>query len=193
MKIPIKPILKTVKNVSPIVADYAKKNPKATIAVMTGAGKAGKELFRGKASRFEQKQSKGKVHYRKLQYLKYHNEILPNLDSYSYIQLNSFKQEVETYIKQIKKEEESQLGVNKPIHGRRIKSWQQIKIQIEDKIETKNYSELLEAYNNNSYSSKYFEDKVIADMRELENPIEVCQYIYRYTKKDMKDIERDFS
>lgn len=193
MKIPIKPIVNGVKTASPVVLEFMKKNPTQTISAIGGATKAGKDLLGSKESRFEKKQKKGKIHYRKLQFLKYQNEILPNLDSYSYIQLNSYKQEVEAYIKQIQQEEESQLGVNKPLHTKRTKSWQQIRIQIEDKIKTKNYQVLLKAYNDASYASDYFDDKVINGLRNLSNQNEIDQYVYRYTKKDIKDIERDFS
>jgi hypothetical protein len=193
VKIPIKPIVNAAKSASPIVKDYVKKNPRTTISILGGAGKISKDFLDNKESRFEKKQNKGKVHYRKIQHLKYHNEILPNLDSYSYIQLNSFKQEVETYIKQINQEEENQLAINKPLHTKRIKSWDQIRIQIEDKIKTKNYEELLKAYNTTSYESNYFDAKVINGIRNIENKKEVYKYVSRYTEKDMTDIERDFS
>ncbi len=68
---------------------------------------------------------------------------MPKLDSYSYIQLNSYTQEIENFIKQIHQEEANQLVINKPLHSKRSKSWRQIQIQIEDKIKTKNYEELL--------------------------------------------------
>ncbi|WP_283152638.1 hypothetical protein [Guptibacillus hwajinpoensis] len=193
VKIPIKPIVDVAKRATPIVKEYVKKNPTTTISIIGGAGKAGKDFFDNKESRFEKKQTKGKVHYRKIQYLKYHNDILPNLDSYSYIQLNSFKQEVQTYMKQINHEEEKQLAINKPLHTKRITSWYQIKVQIEDKIKTKNYEELLKAYNTSSYESNYFDAKVIDELRSIENNEDVYKYVYLYTEMNMTDIERDFS
>ncbi|KEK12125.1 hypothetical protein EP18_05710 [Lysinibacillus sphaericus] len=60
-----------------------------------------------------------------------------NLDSYSYLNLVSYKLEVENYIKQIDKEEEDQLIANKPLNSRRRKSWEKIHTQIEDNIKQK--------------------------------------------------------
>ncbi|MDP4552952.1 hypothetical protein Q9251_18900 [Alkalihalobacillus macyae] len=193
VKIPIKPIVNAAKSATPIVKEYVKKNPGKTISIIGGAGKVGKDFLENKETRFEKKQNKGKVHYRKIQFVKYHNEILPNLDSYSYIQLISFKHELETYIKQIKQEEEKQLAINKPLHTKRMTSWYQIKVQIEDKIKTKNYEELLKAYNTASYESNYFDAKVIDELRSIENNEDVYKYVYLYTEMNMTDIERDFS
>jgi len=149
-------------------------------------------LLDTKENRFEKKQRTGKVHYRKMRYLKYHSDILLKLDSYSYIQLNSFKQEIENFINQINQEEANKLSINKPLHSKRSNSWRQIRIQIEDKMKTKNYEELLKAYISPSYESNYFDAKVINDMRNIENKNELYKYIHRYTERDMKDIERDF-
>ncbi|MYL64380.1 hypothetical protein GLW07_13570 [Bacillus hwajinpoensis] len=193
VKIPIKPIMNVAKNATPIVTEYVKKHPGKTLSIISVAGKASKEFLDKKEARFEKKQNKGKIHYRKIQHLKYHNEILPKLDTYSYIQLNSFKQEVETYIKQINQEEENQLAINKPLHTKRIKSWDQIRIQIEDKIKTKNYEELLKAFNSPSYESIYFDAKVINGIRSIDDTKEVHNYVYLYTEKDIKNIEIDFS
>ncbi len=72
-------------------------------------------------------------------------------------------------------------------------SWYQIKVQIEDKIKTKNYEELLKAYNTSSYESNYFDAKVIDELRSIENNEDVYKYVYLYTEMNMTDIERDFS
>lgn len=127
-----------------------------------------------------------------MQFRKYQSEILPNLDSYSYIQLLSCKHEIENFINQIKQEEAAQIAINKPLHSKRIKSWEQIKIQIEDKMKTKNYEELVKAYHSPSYVSNYFETKVIEHIRKIEDKNELYQWVYRFTERDMKDIERDF-
>jgi hypothetical protein len=191
-KIPIQPIIKVAKTAAPKVIDFVKKDPKTAAGLGGTVIKVGKELLDTKENRFEKKQRNGKVHYRKTQHSKYYIEILPKLDSYSYIQLNSYKQEIENFIKQIHQEEANQLVINKPLHSKRSKSWRQIQIQIEDKMKTKNYEELLKAYNSPSYESNYFDAKVINDMRNIENKNELYKYIHRYTERDMKDIERDF-
>lgn len=191
-KIPAKPIIEFTKTAAPKFIDFVKKNPKEVIAGLGGAAKLGQEWVNGKEVRVQKKQKSGKVHYRKTQHLKYYNEILPKLDSYSYIQLNSYTQEIDNFIKQIHQEEANELVINKPLHSRRSKSWRQIQIQIEDKIKTKNYEELFKAYNSPSYESNYFGAKVINHMRNIENKNELYKYIHRYTERDMKDIERDF-
>ncbi|MBO2535231.1 hypothetical protein [Rummeliibacillus suwonensis] len=185
-KIPVKEIFKAV---APKVAkaakdgtgDFIKKNPKVVIDGWNSIAKARKE-------RFEKKQN-----HLQRQHSKYQNEILPKLDSYSYIQLTSYKREVESYIKQISQEEE-QLVIGKHLHSKRSKSksWKQILIHIEDKIKNRNYEEFLKAYNSPSYESNYLDAKVINDMRNIENKNELYKYIHRYTEGNMKDIERDF-
>ena len=185
-KIPVKEFLKTVapkfaKAAKAEAGDFIKKNPKVFIDGWDRIAKAGKE-------RSEKKQN-----HLQRQHSKYQNEILPKLDSYSYIQLTSYKREVESYIKQIDQEAE-QLVVRKHLHSKRSKSksWKQILIYIEDKIKNRNYEEFLTAYNSPSYESNYFDAKVINDMRNIENKNELYKYIQRYTEGNMKDIEREF-
>lgn len=196
-KIPVKAIFKAAapkvakvaKTVAPKVAkaakdeagDFIKKNPKVVIDGWDRIAKARKE-------RFEKKQN-----HLQRQLSKYQNEILPNLDSYSYIQLTSYKREVEGYINQINQEAE-QLVIIKHLHSKhsKSKSWKQILIYIEDKIKNRNYEELLRAYNSPSYESNYLDAKVINDMRNIESKNELYKYIHRYTEGNMEDIERDF-
>lgn len=191
-KIPFKSITKVAKTAAPKVGDYIKKNPKIAIDGLDRIVKTGKELLDTKENRFEKKQRNGKVPYREIQHRKYQNEILPKLDSYSYIKLISYKNEVESFIKQINQEEAEQLFFRKPLHSKHSKSWKQILIQIEDKIKNRNYEELLKAYYSPTYESNYFDAKVITDMRNIENKNELYKYIHRYTEKNMKDIEKYF-
>lgn len=195
-KIPIKPIFDTVKIFAPKAMNFVKKNPDKVIEAAGLIGKIGKngiDKIKSGDDRPERRASKGKVHYRKLKYIKFLNEILPNLDSYSYSNLVSYKLEVENYIKQIDKEEVDQLIANKPLNSRRRKSWEKIHTQIEDKIKTKNYVEFLKIHNSSSYTSDYFDDKIINNIRNIDNKDELFKYIIRYTERDMKEIEKDFS
>ena len=191
-KIPTKPIIEAVKACAPKVGDFIKKNPKIAIDGLDRIVKTGKELLDTKENRFEKKQRNGKVPYREIQHRKYQNEILPKLDLYSYIKLISYKNEVESFIKQINQEEAEQLFIRKPLHSKHSKSWNQILIQIEDKIKNRNYEELLKAYYSPTYEGNYFDAKVINDMRNIENKNELYKYIHRYTEKNMKDIEKYF-
>ncbi|MCS1381899.1 hypothetical protein NXZ75_06815 [Lysinibacillus sphaericus] len=193
-KIPIKPILKTMKTLAPKVI-FVKENPDKVVAAAGGLGKLGKagmDTIKSKEERFDRRALKGKVPFRKRKFIQYQNEILPNLDSYSYTELISYKHEVENYIKQINQEEDDQLVVNKPLNSKRRKSWEKIYIQIEDKIKSKNYVEFLKVYNSSSYTSDYFEDKIIKNIRNIENKDELYKYIIRYTERDLKEIEKDF-
>ena len=194
-KIPIKPIFDTMKTYAPKAVDFVKNNPKTVIATLSTIGKIGKtgiDKIKSRGDKFERNALKGKVHFRKLEYIKFQNELLPNLDSYSYSDLISFKLDAEKYIKQITQEEDEQLIVNKPINSRRRKSWEKIHIQIEDKIKSKNYVEFLKIYNSPSYVSDYFDDKFINNIRNTDNKDELYKYIFRYTERDLKEIEKDF-
>lgn len=194
-KLPIKPVVKVVKEALPKVKDYVQKNPDGALKVVTGAagaaGAFGKKILDSKQARFEQKKLKGKVHPRKLKYREFHNNILPNLDSFSYAQLNKYKHEVENYLKQINREENRELVLKQPIHSKRLKGWNIILEQLEDFIFAKNYEELLKAANNLEYVSPYFEPKIIEKLRESKNE-SLISMVHGYTKKEKRDIERDF-
>lgn len=195
-KVPIKPIVKVAKAAAPKVKKFLKNNPDKVIAAAGGiAGGFGKIVKGGVEfinTRGDRKKAKGKVPYRKIKFLQYQNEILPNIDSFSNIKLNSYKHEVENFIKQIRQEEKNQLIANKPLNSKRIKSWEEIFVQIEDKIKTKNYEEFLKAYNSPSYTSDYLDEKVINFLRNIEDKDELYKFIHQYTDRDLKDIKKDF-
>lgn len=194
-KIPIEPVVKVAKEALPKLKDYVQKNPKEALKVFTGAvgavGVFGKKFSDSKQARFEQKKLKGKVHPRKLKYREFHNNILPNLDSFSYAQLNKYKHEVENYLKQINREENRELVLKQPIHSQRLKGWNIILEQLEDFIFAKNYEELLKAANDLEYVSPYFEPKIIEKLRESKNE-SLIRMVQSYTKRENRDIERDF-
>lgn len=194
-KLPIKPIFNTIKIYVPKVVDFVKNNPEAVMTAVTTIGKLGKtgiDKIKSRGDKFERGALKGKVHFRKLEYIKFQNKILPKLDSYSYSELISFKFDAENYIKQITREEDDQLIANKPLNSKRRKSWEKIHIQIEDKIKSKNYVEFLKIYNSPSYVSDYFDDIFISNIRNTDNKDELYKYIFKYTERDLKEIEKDF-
>jgi len=164
------------------IYEAGKKNPTATMTAIGGAGKFVMDL-----------KEKRPVSYRRLQYDRFNKEVLTNLDSFTYIELNSYKQEVQNFLKQIGQEEKNELIINKPIHLKRSKSWNQVLIHIEDKIKIRNYEELCKAYNSSTYESTYFEVNVINKMKNIENKNELYKYIQQYTDRDMEEIEKDFS
>lgn len=197
-KSPIEPIIKMAKATAPKVIEYTKENPTKVLgAAVTAFGtvkKLSDAINNNKEERFEKNKGKGKVPYRHLQYIKYNNEILPNLNSFSYVQLISYKNEIEDFIEQIQQEEMNEMVViNKLKHSKRSKSWRQILIQIEGKIRNRNYEEFYNCYNSTTYESNYFDFKVIDKMYTIDNLDDLHSFIYSYTEKDMKDIKRDFS
>lgn len=191
-KLPIQPLI----NAGKVAVEYAKNNPgKVKAAAFEGievVKKFKKDSAISEEKRHEELISNGKIPYRKMKYLQYQRNVLPNLDTFSNIKLNSYKYEIEDFIKQIEREEKEQLIANKPLNTKRKKSWKQIHVQITDKIKTKNYEEFLKAYNDPSYTSDYFEDKVIINMRSITSKDELYKFIHLYTEKNLKDIERDF-
>lgn len=79
------------------------------------------------------------------------------LDNKNRNELFQYILEVEQFIQQIKNEENKELGVRKPIHKNRIKNWNDILIQIKDKMDAKDYLEFIKIYNNPNYHSEYFQ------------------------------------
>lgn len=184
----IKPIIDFGK----VAVKYVKENPHkiaAAAPIIIKEYSKFKEFREGKKVNKTDKN----LPYRKKQFSIYNNDILPNLNTFSYVQLISYRKEVEDFINQIAQEETDELVINKPIHSKRIKSWKKIFVQIDDKIRNRNYEELLKSYNSTSFESNYFDGKVINDMRGIDDKSELHRFIYRYTERNMKDIERDFS
>lgn len=175
---PVKFITKSAKN----IYEVSKKNPTKTMTAIGGASKLVMDF-----------KDKRPVSFRKLQYDRYNTEVLPSLDLSSYIELNSYKQEAQNFIKQIEQEQKNDLFINKPIHSKRSKSWNQVLIHIEDKIKIRNYEELFKAYHSSTYECNYFEVNVINKMKNIENKNELYKYIQQYTDRDLEEIEKDFS
>lgn len=194
-KLPIEPVIKVAKEALPKVKDYVQKNPDVVLKIATGAmgvaGTFGKRISDSKQERFEQKRTEGKVHPRILKYREFHNNILPKLDSFSYAQLNKYEDDVKKYLKQINREKSRELFLKQPIHSKRLKGWEIILEQLEDFILAKNYEELLKAANNLEYVSSYFEPKIIEKLRESKNE-SLISMVHGYTKREKRDIERDF-
>lgn len=93
---------------------------------------------------------------------------------------------------QITNAQKSEKIINKPLHLKRYKSWNEILIQIEDKMKSKNYEELLKLYNNPEYNCTYFELRTIDYIKAIEDKKELYQFIIDYTSKDINEIKKDF-
>ena len=70
--------------------------------------------------------------HRKERYNHYKTKILPELDSQNRNELFQYIDEIEQFIQQIKNEEKKEISVKKPIHEKRINSWNDILIQIKE-------------------------------------------------------------
>jgi hypothetical protein len=197
-KIPIKPIVDTAKKHGPKVGKFVKENWKDIPQGVAILGTFGKKVSDFTENKKESKQYDAKIHYRKKRYLKYKNEILPELDNKKRHELFQARLEVEQFIQQIKNEENKELVVKKPLHSKRIKGWNEILIQINDKIEIKDYQEYLMIYNTTNYHSAYFEGfegQVVKFKNLIDNANidEIYNYLFETTKRSKEEIRRDFS
>ncbi|MHC8522510.1 hypothetical protein ACPJHQ_16430 [Rossellomorea sp. H39__3] len=160
---------------------------------MSAAGKVIKENIGNK----ETGKTEEKFHHRKVRYNHY-KKILMELDSKNRNELFQYILEVEKFTQQIKNEENRELGVKKPIHKKRIKNWNDILIQIKDKMDTKDYLEFIKIYNNPNYHSEYFQgfEGVVETFKKLNNKqesVDLIKYIEEITNKGIEQIKKDFS
>jgi hypothetical protein len=196
-KLPIKPIVDTAKTHGPKVGKFVKDNWKEISQGAALVGTLGKKVNDFRENKKEPKQYDAKIHYRKNRYIKYINEILPELENKKRHELFQARIEVEQFIQQIKNEENKELVVKKPLHSKRIKDWNEILIQINDKIKTKDYQEYLMIYNTTNYHSVYFvgfEGQVgkFKNLIDSSNIDEIYNFLFETTKRSKEEVRRDF-
>ncbi|MFU8688757.1 hypothetical protein ACNA6I_02900 [Rossellomorea sp. FS2] len=172
------------------------KNRKEIIGAITGLSAAGKVIKENIGNK-ETGKTEEKFHHRKVRYNHY-KKILMELDSKNRNELFQYILEVEKFTQQIKNEENRELGVKKPIHKKRIKNWNDILIQIKDKMDTKDYLEFIKIYNNPNYHSEYFQgfEGVVETFKKLNNKqeiVDLIKYIEEITNKGIEQIKKDFS
>lgn len=197
-RIPIKPIVDIAKTHGPKAGKFVKENWKEISKGVAIVGTASKKVNDFKENKKDTNQYDAKMHYRKNRYIKYKNAILPELDKKKRHELFQAKLEVEQFIQQIKNEENKELAVKKPLHSKRINSWNEVLIQIKDKIETRDYQEYLMVYNSTDYHSAYFEGfeghlVKFKNLLDASNIDEIYNYLLATTNKSKADLERDFS
>ncbi|MFC0190499.1 hypothetical protein ACFFJY_19645 [Fictibacillus aquaticus] len=183
-------IFKNIKDNGPKALKFMKDNGKDIVAgasAFHSAGKFVKNVFN----------REGDVHFRKARYRVYNLEILPNMNEKSRHELFSYKLEVEGYIEQIEKEENIKLVVTKPLHLKRTRNWENILLQIQDKIRLLDYQEYLRIFNNTNYNSNYFkgfESNVTRFKQKLEqgNYDELYEFIEQQTQKRKEYIKKHF-
>ncbi len=138
------------------------------------------------------------MHHRKRRYKHYENKLLPELDIQNRNELFQYMLEIEQFIQQIKNEEKEDIGIKKPIHEKRIKDWNDILIQIKDKMSTKDYLEFIKIYNNPNYQSEYFKgfEGDVEKFKKLNNCKkydDLLKYIAEKTSWNIDQIKKDFS
>jgi len=193
-RIPIWPIIEGGKKAGKII----KENHKEITAALSLLSTGGKVIKEFTVKKKESNKTKGKFHHRKERYDHYKINILMELDSQNRNELFQYILEVEQFIQQIKNEENKELGVKKPIHKKRIKSWNDILIQIKDKRYTKDYLEFIRIYNNPSYYSEYFKgfEGLVEKFKKLNNREkydDLLKYIAEITNRSIEQIKKDFS
>ncbi|MDE5053841.1 hypothetical protein NDK25_16530 [Niallia taxi] len=188
-KIPIGPVIEGVKKTGKFVKDN-KKEIGAIIGVVGSIGGAAKKW---------KKESKtdDKLHPRHNSYLHYKTKILSELDNQNRNELFQYIDEIEQFIQQIKNEEKRGIGVKKPIHKKRINNWNDILIQIKNKMSTKDYLEFIKIYNNPNYQSEYFRSfeghvEKFKKLNNIENYDGLLKYIAEITSRNIEKIKKDF-
>lgn len=195
--IPIKPILKTVKTHGPKAGKFVVDNLDNIGSAMKFASTAAKKVNDYNKSKKEEKQKQGKTPYRKARFNQYNSEILHDLNNKNRIELLQCKLEVSQFIQQINNEEQNEAIVKKPFRTERSNKWNQILIQIEDKMKIKEYQEFLMIYNNPNYKSSYFEgfeghlDKFKNHVNNEDKQL-LYQFIESNTGRNIEEIKRDF-
>ncbi|MEH7419220.1 hypothetical protein V7266_28745 [Neobacillus drentensis] len=192
-RIPIGPIIEGGKKAGKII----KENHKEITAFISLLSAGGKVIKENTVKKKESNKTEEKLPHRKVRYNQY-KKILMELDSQNRNELFQYILEVEQFIQQIKNEENKELGVKKPIHKNRIKNWNDILIQIKDKMNAKDYLEFIKIYNNPNYHSEYFKgfERVVEKFKKLNNREkydDLLKYIAEITNRSIEQIKKDFS
>ncbi|UQW98823.1 hypothetical protein M2M59_07360 [Rummeliibacillus sp. G93] len=195
---PIGTIKEAFKKYGPKAGKFIKDNRKEIFATVGTFGAGGESIKKYREKKKESNKAEGKLHYRKERYNLYKTKILTELDSQNRNELFQYILEIEQFIQQIKNEEKKESGVKKPIHEKRIKNWNDILIQIKDKMSTKDYLEFIKIYNNPNYKSEYFKgfEGHVEKFKKLNNvkkTDDLLKYIAEITNRTIDQIEKDFS
>lgn len=192
-RLSIGPIIEGGKKVSKLI----KENPKEFTAFLSLLGSGGK-IIKEKTDKKNESKKDGKLHHRKERYRFYKIKVLLELDGKNRKELFHYRLEIEQFLKQIENEGNMELGVKKPIHKKRMKKWNDILIQIKDKMHTRDYLEFIEIYNNPDYHSEYFKgfEGLVEKFKKLNNQKEydkLLTYIAKITNRNIEQIHKDFS
>lgn len=196
-KIPLNQVVGGIKKTAQIIKENEETFKKAAIIipliphVKDAANSAINVIKNQNEKRIEKKKNKGKIPFREIKYLEYNSRILPNLDSYSYIELKSYINEIRSLIEQIEREE-SEKKLKAKLGEKKLNEWGTILTTIENKLTNRSYEEFLRIHYSNNNDSKFFEEKIIISFKEIQNKEELIEFIQRFTKKDVSEISIDF-
>lgn len=191
-KIPAKPVLDLLKKTAPPAAKFVKENWKSAAAF---APSAIQEINKLRSNGKEKNEIK--LHHRKKQYDRYKKEMLPQLHLMKRKELMSAKLEIEQYIQQINNESRKEFKAKKIVHSKRSKNWNEILIQVIDKIKSRDYEEYSLIFYSPSYKSIYFEDydSIIDNYKNLiaeSRTEELYTFITSHTGKTDSEVRKDF-
>ena len=189
----IKPTIDIAKEYGPKAVKFIKDNPKEFMAALAAA----KMIKTKYDERKKKKIDDGNVPLRKIRFDEFNKNILKNLNEYNREELSNYRLEIKVFIEQINNEMIKEAKAKKPLHVKRVKKWDSIRIQIVDKISSKDYQEYLRIYNNPQYKSDYFvgfEGHVSKFQQKVDEVKieEVHDFIAENTKISKTEIERDF-
>jgi hypothetical protein len=192
-RIPIGPIIEGVKK----TGKFIKNNHKEIVAAAGALGAGVEQIKKYREKKKESNKTGGKLHPRKERYNQYKTKILPELDNQYRNELFQYILEIEQFIQQIKNEKKKEIGVKMPIYENRIKNWNDILIQIKDKMSTKDYLEFIKIYNNPNYQSEYFKgfEGHVEKFKKFNNGEkydDLLKYIAEITSKSIDQIKKDF-
>ncbi|MDF2947594.1 MAG: hypothetical protein K0S51_2273 [Bacillales bacterium] len=196
-RIPMGPIKEGVKKYGPKAWGFLKDNRKEITAALDFLGVVD-SVKKHREKKEESNKTEGKEHYRKGRYNRYNAKLLYELDSQNRNELFQYMLEIEQFILQIKNEKKEGSSLKKPIHEKRIKNWNDILIQIKDKMSTKDYLEFFKFYNNSDYQSEYFKgfEGLVERLKKLNNSDkydDLLKYISEITRRDIDQIKKDFT
>lgn len=186
MALPIKPI-----------ADLAIKYGPKALAMMGSVFGVANEANNLLEKNQKKKLEEGKLHFRKERYIEYNQKILKNLEHYQRTELLKYKMEINQFVEQIDMEAAKEIKTKKPLHNKRRKNWESLLVQIDAKLKSKDYQEYLKIYNNNEYTSTYFEgfDGYVKTFKQLINKNdfnELIIFLVKQTDMSSSTIMKDF-
>lgn len=188
--------LEIVKDLGIKGMEFARKNPdklKAAAAMVPSLVGILSDLNDKKnewhLNKLKKKSELGKMEYRETRYMRYQDQILPNLESYNYTKLDECISEVESFLMQLKSE---MTVIKRPKLMPRVTKWQAVKTQLEDYRDLRFYSELVRVNDDADYDSAFLTKSVQTYFRELPTIEDRRAFVLQVTEKDEQKVALDF-